>query len=339
MSDEVRILVGTLAFGLGINKPAVRAVIHLSLPKSIEQYYQEAGRAGRDGETADCALLWQKKDAGLLAYFCEQLAGKEEKQRAWERYHSIKNFVTNEQCRDRQICMHFGETPKWMNCGACDQCGELPEWMAEKRFLEGLRPKKWRQERAVDPELMEFLREWRREIARRQQVAAFLILTDATLHDVCAKRPRGMDELTGITGMGERKAQQYGMEILRALERFQAGERATAQPPVEAMSGPAQETLRLLNDGKSFEEIAQLRGRQVSTVVGLIATLVEQGKLAFRTDWVRAGFLETVESAASELGHQWLKPLKERVPDATYDEIRLVVAKLRSEALPRTIST
>src|SRR5450755_1881933 len=129
MSDEVRVLVGTIAFGLGINKPAVRAVIHLSLPQSIEQYYQEAGRAGRDGRPADCVLLWQKQDAGLLAHFIEETTDPGEKERAWQRYHSIRRFVDNGVCRHRQICLHFGETPKWNSCGACDVCGCALEWL------------------------------------------------------------------------------------------------------------------------------------------------------------------------------------------------------------------
>src|ERR1017187_5497547 len=82
MSDEVRVLVGTIAFGLGINKATVRAVIHMSLPKSIEQYYQEVCRAGRNGNPADCILLWQKQDAALLAHFTNQIADAQERERA-----------------------------------------------------------------------------------------------------------------------------------------------------------------------------------------------------------------------------------------------------------------
>ena len=108
MSDEVRVLVGTIAFGLGINQATVRAVIHLALPKSIEQFYQEAGRAGRDGNPADCVLLWRKQDAGILGYFSNQITDSAERDLAWQRYHKIRDFAESGRCRHLQICTHFG---------------------------------------------------------------------------------------------------------------------------------------------------------------------------------------------------------------------------------------
>ncbi len=345
MADEVPVLVGTLAFGLGINKPGVRAVIHLALPKSIEQYYQEAGRAGRDGDPADCALLWQTKDVGLLTFFIDQLSDPQEKERAWQRYHSIRRFAESSNCRHREICLHFDETPKWSACGVCDICGEPPGWMTAKFAPKPVKAEKGKPRREstaarsitpeADSELMAYLREWRRDVAKARAVSAFIVMSDATLQDLCARRPANRAELLAVSGIGEKKAEQLGAEILAAIRNFQRGGRAS-RPAEPAVSDPALETITLLQQGKSLAEIAAVRGRQVATVVGMVADLVEKGQVDFDERWIAAGRLPEIEEAVRRIGPQWLKPLRAALPEPiSYDEIRLLVAKERRETAAR----
>lgn len=125
--DEARIVCATIAFGMGINKPNVRWVIHHDLPKNIEGYYQETGRAGRDGLPADCLLLFSAGDAAKQTHFIDQMGSEHEQRIAREQLRLMLNFAECPNCRRVELLRYFAEDYTAPNCGACDNCLEPRE--------------------------------------------------------------------------------------------------------------------------------------------------------------------------------------------------------------------
>jgi ATP-dependent DNA helicase RecQ len=182
----------------------------------------------------------------------------------------------------------------------------------------------------ADPALAEYLREWRRTMARENKVPAYMILHDSTLEELCRRHPSNFAELKQVPGIGEKKADLYGSELLQALRNFGGGARAT--PNVSREPAPAEQTLRLLNEGRSFEEIAGIRARQISTVISTVASLIESGQVKLNPKWISPGAQPLIEAACLEQGVERLKDIKEAVsPYVSFEDIRLVVAHLRAE--------
>lgn len=127
LRDDTRIICATIAFGMGINKPNVRWVIHHDLPKNIEGYYQETGRAGRDGLPGDCLLLFNAGDIAKQSHFLEEITNKQEQEIARAQLRQIVHYAESAACRRAELLAYFGEKFPLDNCAACDNCSEPRE--------------------------------------------------------------------------------------------------------------------------------------------------------------------------------------------------------------------
>lgn len=221
LNGSCLLIVATNAFGMGIDKPDVRYVIHYNMPQDIESYEQEAGRAGRDGLPSDCILLFHDRDPSLNRFFIERASSPEVRSLERRKLHEMQKYAGAQSCLRQMLLQYFGEH-------APDYCGNCSVCLSKGRFQTA--PVSYLIRGRESQRLYRDLKSVRARLSREHKRPPEKICSDAVLHELAARRPLTFRDLFFVEGMDPVRCKKYGTDFLSEIRAFLSSHHEIAEP-------------------------------------------------------------------------------------------------------------